>query len=156
MLKETTSLKIEETIIKTFEFDDEMVNLYDPSAVDIKKEDIPADIVRKLKEYDTIPSMELKYFDFFFDDKFSGYLVINEERKLLVSFGLKDRSKESKDSFFEEIVKSLNGEFSCILHQVNQRGIKWLVKMGMSIEKENWEYDGHPYTILRYKSKFLI
>jgi len=156
MLKETTQQRIEESIIRSFELDNEIVNFYDPSAVDIKKEEIPADIVRKLQGYDKIPSMKLKYFDFILDDKFCGYVAINEERKLLVSFGLRVRDSKTKDSFFSHIRKLLGGEFSCMLHQVNQRAVKWLVKSGMVIEKDNFEFDGHPYTILRYKSKFLI
>jgi hypothetical protein len=145
MLKETTSLKIEETIIKTFEFDDEMVNLYDPSAVDIKKEDILTDILRKLKEYDEIPTMKLNYFNF-----------INEERKLLVSFGLIDRSEKTKESFFSHITGLLKGDFICILPQSNIRASKWLVNMGMNIENGNYEHEGHPYNVLKFKSNFLI
>jgi hypothetical protein len=155
MLKETTQERIEESIIRSFELDNEMVDFYDPNAVNISKKDIPTDISRKLKEYDEIPSMKLKYFDFILEDKFCGYVVICEQRKLLVSFALKIRDEKTKESFFSHIKKVLNDDFLCILYQKNIRGLKWLEKNGLTNEGV-YEHDGHPMVVLKYKSKFLI
>lgn len=155
MLKQTTSIKVEESIKKAFEFDNEMVNLYDPIAVNITKEEIPSDIYRKLKEYES-HGMKLDYYDFFIGDKFCGYVAICKERKMLVSFGLCLRDKETKDSFFEDIKKVLDYEFICILNKRNERGVKWLVKMGMEKEGTDYEYGGHPFVVLKYLSKFKV
>jgi len=155
MLKETTLEKLEDSIIRSFENDDDIVDLYDPNVVGISKSGIPADISRKLKEYDEIPSMKLTCFDFYLEDKFCGYAVICEQRKLLVSFGLRNREAKTKESFFSHIKKVFNEDFLCILYSRNERGIKWLVKMGMTKEGV-YEHEGHPLVVLKYVSKFLI
>jgi hypothetical protein len=155
MLKETTLVRIEESIIKTFENDNDIIDLYDPTAVNISKKDIPNDILKKLKEYDSVPSMKLKFFDFILDDRFCGYVVVCEQRKLLVSFGLKHRETETKNSFFTHIKRLLEDEFICIVYKNNVRSIKWLNSMGMTSECDI-EHDGHPLTVLKYISKFKI
>lgn len=150
MLKETTLDKLEDSIIRSFELDYDMVDFYDPNIADISRSEIPKDILRKLKEYNDVPSMKLKCFDFVLEDKFCGYVVICEERKLIVSFGLRVRDTKTKESFFSHIKKLMNDDFLCIFYKRNERGLKWLTKMGMTIEFEQ-EHDGHPLVVLKYK-----
>lgn len=81
----------------------------------------------------------------------SGYFFYTLEPRLLVSFGInmKDRTPEKLKEFWGELTKQVGGKFDCLLWSANTRAIKWLEKVGMTVEEEV-EYEGEKITHLNY------
>ena len=131
---------MKQSIHTAFEGDDEIVKLYDPTVEVRFVDEVVEDIYRKLVEYDLL-------YQFKFVELPDGYFCYIPGT--LVSFGLnkKSRTTERLAEFWDAIVAELGGTFECMLWSKNKRGIGWLKKMGMRIEKEV-EYEGNKITVL--------
>jgi hypothetical protein len=67
-----------------------------------------------------------------------GFIVISKIYNLLYSFGLNINSREIyKVRFFDELKKTFGGSFTCGLWKKNQRGLRFLEKMGMTLVMED-------------------
>lgn len=129
-----------ESIRKAFEGDEEIVKLYDPTVQVSDVDQVVEDIYRKLVEYDLL-------YQFKFVEVPDGYFCYMPGT--LVSFGLSKqvRTPERLTQFWEGIVEELGGTFDCMLWSRNTRGIRWLQKMGMRVDREV-EYEGNKITVL--------
>lgn len=129
-----------ESIRKAFEGDEEIVKFYDPNVEVSDVDQVVEDIYRKLVEYDLL-------YQFKFVEVPDGYFCYMPGT--LVSFGLskKVRTPERLTQFWEGIEEELGGKFDCMLWSRNTRGIRWLQKMGMRVDREV-EYEGNKITVL--------
>jgi hypothetical protein len=126
-----TDYEIKEAIAISFEGDNKIKDFYDLSVTINSLNDIVFDISNKLSEYKSL----VKY-GVYHKNKLIGYYVY--EKNILISFALniKYRTKKFLDLYFRLIKKSIGDEFICFLWSENKRGIKWLCKVGMKVEKE--------------------
>lgn len=131
---------MKEAIRIAFDSDEMIVKFYDPTVKVYEVDQVVEDIYRKLVEYDLL-------YEFKFVEVPDGYFAYMPGT--LVSFGLspKARTPERLNEFWDRIVKELGGTFECMLWSKNLRGIKWLQKMGMRIDRET-EYEGNKITVL--------
>lgn len=123
-----------------FDGDEEVLKLYDPTVEVRFIDEVVEDIYRKLVEYDLL-------YQFKFVEMPDGYFCYIPGT--LVSFGLnrKSRTPERLAEFWDAIVAELGGTFECMLWSKNRRGIGWLKKMGMRVDKEV-DYEGNKITVL--------
>lgn len=116
-------------IDKAFEWDKEIIGIYDKSHKVETIDDVCKSIYNKIKnEYETALTIGVKK-----DGVNIGYFVTLN--RLLVSFGLsiEYRDREHLKQFFDIIKKHFNGTFQCVLYSYNTRGIGWLERCGMTL-----------------------
>jgi hypothetical protein len=89
---------------------------------------------------------KLTYYKVLWQKKPIGYVVVFQD--FLYSFGINIKFRVSKilSSWWDEVVKALNGRFICMLFSNNTRAIEYLKRRGMRIldEKE------HSVTLVKF------
>lgn len=112
-----------------FEFDREVINIYDKNHKVETTSDVCENIYNKIKnEYETSTIVGIKK-----DGVNIGYFVTLN--RLLISFGLniEYRDKEHLKEFFSLIKEHFAGTFQCVLYSYNLKGIGWLKRCGMKM-----------------------
>lgn len=117
-------------IYEFFKNDSNLLEYFDPLSKAKTNEEAAMEIYQKLVEH-------AKEKECFFERTEIGYIFFAHE--LLISFCIKPefRNKETL-KYFGNIIKSkLGAHFSCFLFNKNERGIRFLEKIGMKKQKSN-------------------
>jgi len=117
-------------IYEFFKNDSALLEYYDPTSKAKSNEEAAMEIYQKLVEHS-------KERECFFERTEIGYVFFAKE--LLISFCVKPefRNKETL-KYFGNIIKTKLGEhFNCFLFNRNERGIRFLEKMGMKKQQSN-------------------
>lgn len=147
IIKEVQYAEIKKAIRIAFEDDGKILDFFDPS-IEVKNTNEVIEIVFG-KGVDYLDK-GLKAYEVYEKEKLIGYFyAIN---KMLVSFGLNIQYRQRKHlkEFFRVIRKSMGKDFICTLYSRNVRAIKWLYKMGMSVQEHNVNYKNNYLTVLKY------
>lgn len=117
-------------IYEFFENDQELLKYYDPTSLVTNNKEAAMEIYHKLIEH----SRERKC-SFYRSDL--GYIFYSSG--LLISFCVKPelRVKENLIKFSNMIKQEVGKHFECYLYNNNKRGINFLKKMGMDVQKSN-------------------
>jgi hypothetical protein len=121
--------------------DNRIYSLYCPHVEVGSVDDIVDDIATRINN--DVPKAVIK--GVFEKSELIGYYVYYN--KMLISFALniKYRNRKYLKEFWSKIRSDLKGSFQCYLWSVNQRGWRWLCKMGMKIVAQD-----HLLTHLNY------
>lgn len=121
-----TFKEFREVVRTSYEGDDKIYDLYDPTTKVNSIDEIADDIVRKVKEYGDVDIKAVCE-----NKDVIGYMVSKGE--LLISFAVavKYRKKKILDKVYYNIKKIMPPDFICYLWATNTRGIKWLQNNGM-------------------------
>lgn len=117
----------------SFEGDNEIYGLYNPSITVQSVDDIVNDIPSRIQS--DVRKIDVK--GVYDKDSLVGYYAYANDT--LVSFGLsiKYRKRKYLKEFWHLIRRDLRGAFQCHLFTRNIRGVKWLGKNGMKIFKQD-------------------
>lgn len=134
-------------IRKGFENDVELLNYYDKGLVERSISAMVHDTYAKLQDYQHVFSKNIS-FAVYKEEEPIGYLFVTKEPNRLISFALNKthRNKETLKKFFSLICGTLENNFECVLYSENVRGINWLIKCGMLVERKM-----NSLTILKFK-----
>lgn len=141
--------KLSEAVKVGFYGDIEIAEFYDPNIKPKDLNDIVSDICRKSETYGMIEG-EMKYYEVFIENNLAGYFY--GKQKLLISFAMNVayRTTEYLRMFFNYIRKTFGQEFYCVLWTRNKRAIRWLCKMGMKVEIDDYLFEGNLLSRLKY------
>jgi len=131
--KPITYPELKKAIKISFDNDQSIIALYDPNVPVKSIEDVQRNIFEKLN---SVEGLELK--GVFEKGQLIGYYT--RKGGLLISFALACayRTRSFLRKFFALIKSDFQGCFMCYLWNKNTRGIKWLIKNGMTmIDQDN-------------------
>lgn len=136
MISESIDLsKLAKFVVAAFDGDEDIIDMFDKDENVKDTDDVISSVIHKIKSQYSDSSVFGLYDD---NDKNPiGFFVVDEDEKILISFGLNIGHRKDASCLFEEIKKVLGDEFNCMLYSYNKRAIKWLEKMGMKVIVKN-------------------
>ena len=116
--------------------DDAELELYYDKSVEVSgMDEMINNTYEKIKDFYNYFS-ECKCYKVDLDNKDIGFLFLNNNPNVLISFSISKEHRNSKilKQFFDLIVLELENSFTCLLFNENDRGINWLKKCGMKVD----------------------
>lgn len=120
-------------VLSSFSNDPELLEKYQQLDTDL------VDTVNRNMENIKEWGDSVRYLGINYNGRNIGFCVIDEDRKILVSFGInmKYRKRDILNTWVETLKDYFNGKFNCSLWSKNERAIKFLQKNGMKITKQD-------------------
>lgn len=130
--KTITSEELREATRVAFDEDKKIFDFFDRNVKVTTIEEIVDNVIKKISTYE-----RALYRGVYFKGALIGYYVY--EGNSLVSFGLNSgfRTRPLLRKFFSLIKKDMVKPFFCVLWSRNIRAVKWLIKMGLTINDSN-------------------